>query len=147
MFGQSIRTLSSRVKVASARKMASPIGITARNYTEWPMLTEEQVMIANMAKNFAEAELAPIARKTDNEHLFPTDAIKKLGELGLMGINVSPDFGGAGMDTVCYAIAMEEISKACASSGVIMSAHNSLYCAPVYKYGNQEQKEKYLTPW
>mgnify|MGYP003388282310 CR=1 FL=1 len=146
MIGQSIRSLGGRVKVAAVRKVAAP-SITARNYTEWPFLTEEQIMIANMAKGFADQELMPIARKTDNEHLFPTDAVKKLGELGLMGINVSPDFGGAGMDTVSYAIAMEEVSRACASTGVIMSAHNSLYCAPVSKYGTKEQKEKFLTPW
>lgn len=146
MIGQSIRTLGGRVKVAAVRKIVAP-GITARSYTEWPFLTEEQIMIANMAKGFADQELMPIARKTDNEHLFPTDAVKKLGELGLMGINVSPDFGGAGMDTVSYAIAMEEVSRACASTGVIMSAHNSLYCAPVSKYGTKEQKEKFLTPW
>ena len=122
-------------------------GAASRNYTSWPMLSEEHVMIAEMAKNFADTELAPIAHKTDKEHLFPTEKIKKLGELGMMGMNVSPDFGGAGLDTVSYAIAMEEISRACASSGVIMSANNSLYCAPVYKFGSQEVKEKFLTPW
>lgn len=104
-------------------------------------------MISDMAKNFAQTELAPIASKTDQQHLFPAAAVKKLGELGMMGMNVSPEFGGAGMDTLSYAIAMEEISRVCASTGVIMSAHNSLYCAPVYKFGTKEQKEKYVTPW
>jgi len=146
MISQSIRAVGRNVKFSVARKVVTPVG-SIRSYTEWPFLNEEQVMIAKMARDFAEKELKPIARKTDNEHLFPTDAINKLGELGLMGINVSADYGGAGMDTVCYAIAMEEISRACASSGVIMSAHNSLYCAPVYKFGNHEQKEKFLTPW
>jgi butyryl-CoA dehydrogenase len=116
-------------------------------YTNWPMLTEEHKLISTMAKNFAQTELVPIANTTDQKHLFPTEQIKKLGELGMMGLNVSPEFGGAGMDTLCYAIAMEEISKACASSGVIMSAHNSLYCGPVAKYGTDEQKHKFLTPW
>ena len=126
---------------ATARKAA------VRCYTEWPMLNEEHIMISDMAKNFAQTELAAIASKTDQQHLYPADAVKKLGELGIMGMNVSPDFGGAGMDTLCYAIAMEEISRVCASTGVIVSAHNSLYCAPVNKFGNKEQKDKFLTPW
>ena len=71
--------------------------------------------------------------------------IKKIGELGIMGVSVSPDFGGAGMDTVCYAIAMEEISRGCASAGVIMSVNNSLYCGPVEKFGNNQQKEQVLS--
>jgi butyryl-CoA dehydrogenase len=111
------------------------------------MLKEEHIMISEMAKNFAQTELAPIASMIDQKHYFPTEQIKKLGELGMMGINVSADYGGSGLDTISYAIAMEEISRVCASSGVIMSAHNSLYCAPVYKFGNKEQKEKFLTPW
>lgn len=144
MFSRSARIINKNLR---ASQLSSPLKSGTRMYTEWPILKEEHVMISDMAKNFAETELAPIARKTDKEHLFPTDAIKKLGELGLMGINVSPDYGGAGMDSLCYAIAMEEISRVCASSGVIMSAHNSLYCAPVFKYGTHAQKEKFLTPW
>jgi butyryl-CoA dehydrogenase len=111
------------------------------------MLNEEHVMIANMAKSFADTELMPIASKIDQEHWFPQDAITKLGEQGMMGICVDPDYGGAGMDTLCYAIAMEEISRACASTGVIMSANNSLYCAPVEKNATAEQKAQFLTPW
>lgn len=103
-------------------------------------------MIADMSKNFADTELAPVAATTDKLHKFPTEQVKKLGELGMMGMSVSPDFGGAGMDNVCYAIAMEEISRVCASTGVIMSANNSLYCGPVNGYGNDAQKIKYLTP-
>lgn len=103
-------------------------------------------MIAEMSRNFADTELAPVAHLTDQQHRFPAEQMQKLGELGMMGMCVSPDFGGSGMDTTCYAIAMEEISRVCASSGVIMSANNSLYCAPVEKYGTEEQKAKFLTP-
>jgi len=99
-----------------------------------------------MARTFADNELAPVAYKTDREHLFPAEQVKKLGELGLMGMHVSSEFGGSDMDTMSYAIAMEEISRVCASTGVIMSANNSLFCAPVESYGSKAQKEKYLTP-
>lgn len=144
MISNSVRIINGKLR---SPQLSSSLKSGVRMYTEWPFLKEEHVMISDMAKNFAQTELAPIAHKTDKEHLFPAAAIKKLGELGLMGINVSPDYGGAGMDSICYAIAMEEISRVCASSGVIMSAHNSLYCAPVYKFGTQAQKEKFLTPW
>lgn len=121
--------------------------VVSRGYTNWPFLKEEHRMIADMCKNFADTELAPVAAATDKLHQFPTEQVKKLGELGMMGMGVSPDFGGAGMDNMCYAIAMEEISRVCASTGVIMSANNSLYCGPVNGYGNDQQKSKYLTPW
>jgi butyryl-CoA dehydrogenase len=116
------------------------------NYTSWPFLKEEHVMIAEMCRNFADTELTPIASKIDQEHWFPTDAVKKLGELGMMGVTVSSDYGGSDMDSMSYAIAMEEISRGCASTGVIMSANNSLYCGPVEKFGTHEQKLKYLAP-
>lgn len=103
-------------------------------------------MLAEMCRNFADTELVPIAAKTDKEHLFPAKAVEKLGELGMMGMCVSPEYGGAGMDNISYAIAMEEISRGCASTGVIMSANNSLYCGPLSNYGNHEQKEQYLAP-
>lgn len=103
-------------------------------------------MIAEMCRSFADSELTPIASKIDLEHWFPTDAIKKLGEQGMMGVIIPEEYGGSGMDTLSYAIAMEEISRGCASAGVIMSAHNSLYCGPVEKYGTHEQKQKFLTP-
>lgn len=103
-------------------------------------------MISEMCRNFAATELAPIAGKLDKEHKYPAEQVKKLGELGMMGVSVSPDFGGAGMDYLSYAIAIEEISRGCASTGVIMSVNNSLYCGPVEKYGTKEQKEQFLTP-
>jgi butyryl-CoA dehydrogenase len=89
----------------------------------------------------------PIAGDTDKFHRFPTKAVKAMGELGLMGISVDEKYGGADMSTMAYALAMEEISRGCASAGVIMSAHNSLYCSPVEKFGTHEQKERYLTPY
>jgi butyryl-CoA dehydrogenase len=103
-------------------------------------------MIQESTRSFAEAELQPIAFDVDKNSLFPSEVIKKIGDMGLMGIAVDPDYGGSGMDTLSYAIAMEEISRGCASGGVIMSANNSLYCAPVEKYGNDDQKQRFLTP-
>ena len=104
-------------------------------------------MIHEMCRKFADEELAPNAGKWDQKHLFPTDAISQMGELGLMGLNVSSDYGGTELDALAYAIAMEEISRGCASAGVIMSAHNSLYLYPVDTWGSPELKEQYVTPY
>lgn len=109
-------------------------------------LTEEQRMLQDMARKFAEREIKPVAAELDRTHKHPEDIVKKMGELGLMGITVPVEYGGAGMDYVSYVLAVIEISKACASCGVIMSVCNSLYNFPVNKYGTEEQKEKYLTP-
>lgn len=138
--------LTSRLATTVATSTRTPAVGSIRTYLDWPFLKEEHVMIAQTCRNFAETELKPIASKTDKEHLFPTKQIEKLGELGLMGICVPSEYGGADMDTLCYAIAMEEISRGCASAGVIMSANNSLYCYPVNKFGNHEQKEQFLAP-
>lgn len=137
----------SKTLVNSARSaaMASKAG-AQRTYLDWPLLKEEHVMIGQTCRNFAETELMPIAAKIDREHFFPAEQVRKLGELGMMGIQVPGEWGGADLDAMSYAIAMEEISRACASTGVIMSANNSLYCAPVEKFGNDEQKEKFLKP-
>ncbi|PID81201.1 acyl-CoA dehydrogenase [bacterium DOLJORAL78_65_58] len=109
-------------------------------------LTEQQRMIKEAAADFAAREVAPIAAEIDHEERFPAEVVKKLGELGFLGMNVSQRYGGAGLDMVCYVLAMEEISKACASTGVIMSVNNSLVCWPLEKYGTEEQKEKWLKP-
>jgi len=109
-------------------------------------LTEEQKMIQEMCRRFAENEIKPVAARLDETHEHPADLCKKMGELGLMGITVSEKYGGAGMDYVSYILAVVEISKACASSGVIMSVNNSLYCFPISTFGGHEQKVKYLTP-
>jgi butyryl-CoA dehydrogenase len=110
-------------------------------------LTEEQRQVGELCRGFADAELRPNARRWDEAHTFPRDAVKKLGEMGLMGVAVPTEWGGAGMDAVAYAVAMEEISRGCAGTGVIMSVNNSLYCDPVLKYGTDEQKREFLTPF
>lgn len=109
-------------------------------------LTEEQKMIRDMTRDFAKKTVAPRAPEIDRKHEYPADLIKQMGELGLMGVEVPAEWDGAGMDPLCYAIAVEEISAACASTGVIMSAHNSLCVAPIMKFGTDAQKEKYLKP-
>ncbi|MBW1742379.1 MAG: acyl-CoA dehydrogenase [Deltaproteobacteria bacterium] len=109
-------------------------------------LTEEQKMIQDMCRRFAENEVKPVAARLDETHEHPADLCQKMGELGLMGVAIPEEYGGAGMDYVSYMVAMIEISKACASTGVIMSVNNSLYCFPVHTFGDQEQKTKYLTP-
>ncbi len=109
-------------------------------------LNEQQRMIRDMARDFAAREIAPIAAAIDEEERFPFDVVKKMGELGFMGMNVAEEFGGSALDSVCYVLAMEEISKACASCGVIMSVNNSLVCWPLETYATDEQKKKWLTP-
>lgn len=118
-----------------------------RSYTCHSQLPDEHRMIYEMCRKFADEELAPNAGKWDKEHVFPTDAITKLAELGLMGINTSADYNGSELDAMSYAIAMEEISRGCASVGVIMSAHNSLYLYPVQSYGSDALKEEWVTPY
>lgn len=108
--------------------------------------TEEQEMIRQTAKEFAETEIAPTAVERDITCEFPSEIIKKLGELGFMGMMVPPEYGGAGLDTVSYVLAMIEISKVDASVGVVMSVNNSLVCYGLEKYGSPFIKEKYLTP-
>ncbi len=108
--------------------------------------TEEQQMIKKMARDFAEKRLKPVAAEIDEEHKFPSDIVGEMIDLGFLGVTYPAEYGGAEMDTLCYALAVEEISRGCASCGVIMSAHNSLACDPLNKFGTPEQKEKYLTP-
>lgn len=117
------------------------------SYTSHSQLPEEHQMIYEMCRKFADEELAPKASEWDQKHEFPYQAVQQLAELGLMGINVSPDNGGSGLDALAYAIAMEEISRGCASTGVIMSAHNSLYLYPIDAFGTAEQKERYIEPY
>jgi butyryl-CoA dehydrogenase len=110
-------------------------------------LTDEQRQVRDMCRDFAAKELTPNARRWDEHHEFPRAQVKQLGELGLMGIAVPAELGGAGMDNISYALAMEEISRGCAGTGVIMSVNNSLYCDPVMKYGTEEQKKEFLVPY
>lgn len=109
-------------------------------------LTEEQLMIQQAARDFAQTELLPGVIERDEHSIFPTEQVKKLGELGFLGMMVDPKYGGSGLDSVSYVVAMEEIAKVDASAAVVMSVNNSLVCAGLEKYANEEQKEKFLTP-
>jgi len=108
-------------------------------------LTEEHEMIRQAARDFANNELKPGVIERDEKQEFPKEQIKKLGELGFMGMMASPEYGGGGMDTVSYVLAMEELSKIDASASVVVSVNNSLVCWGLDTYGNEEQKKKYLT--
>ena len=109
-------------------------------------LTEEQRLIQQTARDFAAREVAPQAAELDKSGRWPTEIVQKMGELGFMGMAVPEQHGGAGMDTLSYALALEEISAACASSGVIMSVNNSLFCDPILKFGTEQQKKEVLAP-
>lgn len=106
--------------------------------------TDTQMMIRETARKFAQEELAPSADERDEKEQFPTEAVKKMGELGFLGMMVSEQYGGAGLDTVSYVLAVEEVSKVDASAGVIMSVNNSLVCWGLESFGSEEQKQKYL---
>lgn len=108
-------------------------------------LTEEHIMIRDAARDFAQTELLPGVIERDNKQEFPQELVKKMGDLGFMGIMVDPKYGGSGMDTISYVLIMEEISKIDASASVIVSVNNSLVCYGLEAYGNEAQKEKYLT--
>lgn len=109
-------------------------------------LTEEHLMIQQAAREFAQTELLPGVIERDDKQEFPAEQVKKMGELGFMGMMVDPKYNGAGMDTVSYVLAMEEISKVDASASVAMSVNNSLVCWGLEKFGTEDQKEKYLKP-
>ena len=109
-------------------------------------LTEEQLAVQAAARDFAQNVLKPGVIERDREQRFPADEIRQLGELGFLGMMVSPEYGGGGMDTVSYVLAMEEISKVDASCSVVMSVNNSLVCWGLETFGNEEQKQKYLVP-
>ena len=108
--------------------------------------TEEHEMIRQAARDFAQNEIAPIAAEFDESGEFPYETIMKMGEMGFMGIEVPEEYGGAGMDTLAYILALEEISKADASHGTIMSVNNSLYCNGLLKFGTERQKQKFIQP-
>lgn len=108
-------------------------------------LTEEQMMMRDMVRKLAQHEFAPRAAEIDREHRFPRENLQKLAELGLMGIPIPEEYGGAGCDFLSYIMAIEEISRACASTGVILAVHTSLGCFSLLYHGTEEQKQKYLT--
>ncbi|WDU82321.1 acyl-CoA dehydrogenase [Caloramator sp. Dgby_cultured_2] len=107
-------------------------------------LTKEQELMKEMLQKFVENEVKPIAAEVDEKEIFPMETVKKMAKLGLMGIPFPREVGGAGGDFLSYILAVEEISKACATTGVILSAHTSLCCWPIYNFGTEEQKKKYL---
>jgi len=109
-------------------------------------LTEEQQLLQKTARDFAQREVAPIAAEIDDQHRFPTELVRRMAELGLMGVAVPEQWGGSGMDNVSYVLAAEEIAVACASTAVIMSVNNSLVCDPILRFGTDAQKRDVLTP-
>jgi alkylation response protein AidB-like acyl-CoA dehydrogenase len=109
-------------------------------------ITEEHRMIQQAARDFARKEIAPIAERHDETGEFPIDTIRKMGELGFMGIEVPEEYGGVGMDTIAYVLALIEISKVDASHGTIMSVNNSLFANGIIKYGSEHLKQTYLVP-
>ncbi len=107
-------------------------------------LTDDQRMIREMARDFSQAEIAPKAAEIDKTGAFPADILKQMGDLGLMGLPIAEEYGGAGADYTSYCLALEEITRACGSTGLTYEAHISLGCMPIYYYGTEEQKQKYL---
>ncbi len=112
----------------------------------WPEMDASKKLLLEQIREFAQNEIAPRAKANDQTGEFPKETIQKLSEMGLMGMMVPEDFGGAGIDSVSYAMAIEEISAACASTGVILSVNNSLVCSPLHTFGTEEQKKEFLIP-
>ena len=109
-------------------------------------LNEEQEMVRDAARKFAEDSIGPIAADVDRNHMYPAEVVKELGEMGFMGVAVPEEWGGAGMDYVTYVTVVEEISRVCASTGIIVSVNNSLACHPLVVFGTDDQKERFLRP-
>lgn len=107
-------------------------------------LTNEQLMLRKMYREFAENEVKPLASEIDEEERFPTETVEKMGKLGMLGIYFPKEYGGAGGDVLSYAMCVEELAKVCGTTAIIVSAHTSLCCAPIYEFGTEEQKKKYL---
>ncbi|MEG0441918.1 MAG: acyl-CoA dehydrogenase family protein, partial [Oscillospiraceae bacterium] len=107
-------------------------------------LSKEHEMLRKMYRDFAQNEVKPLAEEVDEEERFPEETVKKMAKLGMMGIYFPKEYGGAGADVLSYVMAVEEMSKVCGTTGVIISAHTSLCCAPIYENGTEEQKMKYL---
>jgi butyryl-CoA dehydrogenase len=108
--------------------------------------TEDQLAVQDMARKFADEQIAPRAHDLDEKAEYPEDLVRQLGELGLMGVAIPEEYGGSNMDYVTYVLAMEEISRGCAGTGVIMSVNNSLVCDPILRYGTEQQKKQILAP-
>nr|ACO14659.1 Short-chain specific acyl-CoA dehydrogenase, mitochondrial precursor [Caligus clemensi] len=139
-------TILSRVGLLLAAPQSNLNALRRFNST-FMNFNETQRMLMDTCRGFAETELMPKAKSIDQEHRFPEECVIEMGKLGLMGINTPEEYGGSGLGAMEYAIAMEEISRGCASTGVILSAHNSLYLDPINKNGNHTQKEKFVSPF
>ena len=109
-------------------------------------ITDDQRAIQSIARDFAQKRIAPVAAELDRLGEFPLENIREMGQLGLMGIEVPAEYGGAGMDSIAYVLAMMEIAEADCAHSTIMSVNNTLYCNGLLKFGNEEQKHKYVTP-
>src|SRR5258705_14014820 len=109
-------------------------------------LNEEHLQVREMARRFSDEVVAPRARDLDETEEFPHDIVKQMGELGFMGLPYPETYGGAGLDTLAYVIAVEEIARACGSTAITLAAHVSLGCGPVAAFGNEDQKRRFLTP-
>ncbi|XP_052075075.1 short-chain specific acyl-CoA dehydrogenase, mitochondrial-like [Mytilus californianus] len=133
-------------RLARVSKLTNNYG-TVRSLSSLAELPETHQMLQKTCRDFADNELVPIAGKLDKEHQFPLEQIKKLGELGIMCVDIPESEGGTGLDYLAYAIALEEISRGCASTGCIVSVNNSLYLGPIKKNANQMQKELFQTPF
>ncbi|MBN3322760.1 ACADS protein, partial [Atractosteus spatula] len=148
---RAVLTLGSWVKMAAllcARKaVLSCRRGGVRLLSQLAELPETHAMLRQTCRDFADRELAPLAAQLDREHRFPAEQVKKLGALGLMAVEAPEHLGGAGLDYLAYALAVEEISRGCASTGVIVSVNNSLYLGPILKFGLEEQKQQWVTPF
>ena len=109
-------------------------------------LDEDHKQLLAMYQDFAENEVKPLAAEIDKSHRFPTETVAKMKDMGLLGLPFPEEYGGAGMDNLSYAQCVETLSKYCATTGVIVSAHTSLCAMPIYMFGTEEQKHKYLMP-
>uniref|UniRef100_A0A1I8N4U0 Short-chain specific acyl-CoA dehydrogenase, mitochondrial n=1 Tax=Musca domestica TaxID=7370 RepID=A0A1I8N4U0_MUSDO len=141
------KVLSSSVKLGSHLRRPLQQKLCGRHIASLSALPETHQMLQKTCRDFANSELVPNAAKCDREHLYPEQQIKKMGELGLMAVAIPEELGGTGLDYLAYAIAMEEVSRGCASAGVIMSVNNSLYLGPIAAFGNAKQKEEFITPY
>src|SRR5947209_649143 len=112
----------------------------------WPEIDDSKKMLIEQVRSFAQSEIAPKAKELDESGRFPAEIVKQLAEMGLMGMMAPEEYGGAAMDAVSYAMALEEVAAACASTAVIMSVNNSLVCAPIAKFGTDDQKKRFLAP-
>ncbi|XP_016343045.1 short-chain specific acyl-CoA dehydrogenase, mitochondrial-like [Sinocyclocheilus anshuiensis] len=129
------------------RALGMAVGHGVRCLSQLAELPELHQMMRQTCRDYAQKELAPIAAQLDKDHKFPAKQVKELGAMGVMAVEVPESLGGAGMDYLAYCLAVEELSRGCASTGVIVSVNNSLYLGPILKFGTEEQKKQWITPF